>query len=76
MLVPPKTWQKEIWISEDKVYKNGGGKKMVDNKGTSINAAKRLFPCEDLRRTAKCKNADDNKCDALLICEYGRRRGL
>lgn len=75
-LVPPKTWQKEIWINQDKVSKTKDGKSKVDNKATSINAARRLFPTEDFRRTSKCKNVDDNKCDALLICEYGRRRGL
>lgn len=75
-LVPPKTWQKEIWISQDKVYKNVAGKKAIDNKATSINAARRLFPTEDFRRTSKCKNVDDNKCDATLICDYGRRKCL
>ncbi len=75
-LVPPKEWQKEIWISQDKVYKKGGSAKSVDNKPTSINAARRLFPGIDFRRTEKCKNIDDNKCDAILICEYGRRKNL
>lgn len=75
-LVPPKTWQKEMWIAEDKVYKSSGGKKTVDNKPTSINAARRLFPDVDFRRTPKCSKPDDNKCDAMLICEYGRRKNL
>lgn len=82
-LVPPKTWQKEMWVSQDKVYKATGrvGKdgqpiKAVDNKPTSINAARRLFPDVDFRRTAKCKAVDDNKCDAMLICDYGRRKNL
>lgn len=80
-LVPPKTWQKEIWINQDKVYKakvnsKGEPSRQVDNKPTSINAAKRLFPGVDFRRTPKCKRIDDNKCDAMLICEYGRRKNL
>lgn len=75
-LVPPKTWQKEMWITEDKVYKSKDGKKSIDNKPTSINAARRLFPDVDFRRTPKFKNMDDNKCDATLICEYGRRKNL
>lgn len=75
-LVPPKMWQKEIWITQDKVYKTAGGKKSVDNKPTSINAARRLFPDVDFRRTPKCTKMDDNKCDAMLICEYGRRKNL
>ena len=76
-LVPPKTWQGEIWIHPDKVdrYKTDG-KKMVDPKGTSINAARRLFPTIDLCRTPSCKKPDDNKVDSLLICEYARRKNL
>lgn len=75
-LVQPKVWQKEMWITQDKEYKTRGGKKSVDNKPTSINAARRLFPDVDFRRSEKCKNIDDNKCDATLICEYGRRKNL
>lgn len=82
-LVPPKTWQKEMWVASDKVHKstNRIGKdgkpiKAVDNKPTSINAARRLFPDVDFRRTEKCKAIDDNKCDAMLICDYGRRKNL
>lgn len=80
-LVPPKTWQKEMWVFQDKVYKstkdkNGKTVQRVDNKPTSINAARRLFPDVDFRRTAKCRAIDDNKCDAMLICDYGRRKNL
>lgn len=83
-LVPPKTWQKEMWDNKDLVitYKtiNKRGKdvsvKDVNTKQTSINAAKRIFPTIDLRRTEKCKNIDDNKVDSLLISEYGRRKNL
>lgn len=82
-LVQPKIWQKEIWITQDKIYKDTGrtgkdGKpiKAVDQKPTSINAARRLFPNVDFRRSSKCKNIDDNKCDSLLIAEYARRKNL
>lgn len=75
-LVPPKTWQKEMWVAQDKVFKTKNDKKGVDNKVTSINAATRLFPDVDFRRTSKCRSIDDNKCDAMLICEYGRRKNL
>lgn len=82
-LVPPKTWQKEIWVHADKVWKSSGrtgkdGKPLrsVDQKPTSINAAVRLFPQTDFRRSVKCRNVDDNKCDATLICEYGRRKNI
>lgn len=75
-LVQPKAWQGEVWVNNDKVYKPVGGRRRVDTKRTSLNAGRRLFPQVDFRRTARCKDDDDNKCDALLICEYGRRKGL
>lgn len=83
-LVPPKTWQKEIWINSDMVvsYKtikrNGKENKVKDinTKSTSFNASRRLFPDVDLRRSERCKNLDDNKSDSLLIAEYARRRNL
>ena len=84
-LVQPKTWQSEIWTNADKEYdykltkdKNGNEvtKKTVNTKKTSINAAKRLFPDTDLRRSSACKNIDDNKVDALLMSEYARRKNL
>jgi len=81
--VLPKKWQKEIWTNADMVYKTSGkvskkGKliKSVDTKATSKNAAKRLFPNIDLRRTTRCSTIDDNKADALLMSEYARRKNL
>lgn len=83
--VPPKTWQKEMWANCDIVVKseaftNKSGKtgirKKKDTKKTSENAAKRLFPDTDFRRTSKCKKNDDNKFDATLIAEYARRKNL
>lgn len=73
VLVPPKTWQSRIWGNCDKVFAEG---KKVDTKGTSINAAMRLYPKEDLRRTTACKKADDNKADSLLIATYAKVSGL
>lgn len=80
-LVQPKKWQKEIWVTQDMVYdykvdEDGNGRKVVNTKQTSINAAKRLFPGLDLRRTQNCKNIDDNKVDSILIAEYARRINL
>lgn len=72
-LVPPKTWQKEMWTNADKTYKTG---KKIDTKQTSIKACQRLFPTVDLRRTTSCRNIDDNKADSMLMCEYGRRKNL
>ena len=83
-LVQPKQWQKEIWINQDmvvdhkKVIVKGveQNRKEVNTKQTSLNAARRLFPDIDLRKTERCKKPDDNKCDSLLICEYARRKNL
>jgi len=83
-LVPPKTWQKEMWDNKDLVitYKTITKKdktitkKDVNTKQTSFNAAKRIFPNVDLRKTERCKKPDDNKCDSLLISEYARRKNL
>lgn len=89
-LVPPKEWQKEIWIHQDEILttkqrtmtnKDSGEKtvkqyKAVDPKPTSINAARRLFPNVDLRKNERCKKTDDNKVDSLLIAEYARRKNL
>ena len=83
-LVPPKTWQKEIWTNPDMVvaYKQVMVKgktttrKEVNTKATSLNAALRLFPDVDFRKTVRCKKSDDNKVDSLLIAEYGRRKNL
>lgn len=84
VLVQPKTWQKEMWLNSDMVvnYKKVTikgkevTKKEVDTKNTSINAAKRLFPHIDFRKSERCKNLDDNKVDATLMSEYARRKNL
>lgn len=89
-LVPPKTWQQEIWIHQDEIYVTKSRKqtdkvtgevtqksfKAVDPKHTSYNAARRIFPNVDLRKNERCKKYDDNKCDSLLIAEYARRKNL
>ena len=83
-LVAPKKWQSEIWDNKDMIvsYKTVTikgkqvTKKEVNTKQTSFNAAKRIFPSVDLRKTERCKNLDDNKCDSLLISEYARRKNL
>lgn len=83
-LVQPKQWQKEIWINQDmvvdhkKVIVKGveQTRKEVNTKQTSLNAARRLFPDIDLRKTERCKKPDDNLVDSLLICEYARRKNF
>lgn len=84
VLIQPKEWQKEIWVNSDmvvnykKVVVNGKEtvRKEVDTKNTSINAAKRLFPNIDFRKSDRCKKIDDNKVDATLMSEYARRKNL
>lgn len=84
-LVAPKEWQKEMWDNKDLVvineaYTNKKGrtiiKKKKNTKKTSENAAKRLFPDADFKRTPRCTKNDDNKIDAMLMAEYGRRKNL
>lgn len=83
-LVQPKEWQGEIWTNADKAYKSQTttvagkekSKRVIDTKTTSIKAAQRLFPSVDLRRNEQCRKIDDNKCDALLMAEYARRKNL
>lgn len=89
-LVQPKQWQREMWNNSDIVVKYKKvlikdrktklpmeiTKKSTDTKQTSYNCAKRLFPTMDFRKTERCKNFDDNKVDATLMCEYARRKNL
>ena len=76
VMVLPRVWQGSLWCSGDKEYVSRGGKRVLDVKGTSINCCRRLFPGIDLRRSERCKVVDDNKCDSLLLCEYGRRNNF
>ena len=83
-LIPRKKSQETIWEHSDMVvtYKQVKvkdklvNKKEINTKQTSLNAARRLFPLIDLRKTERCKNFDDNKVDSILISEYGRRKNL
>ena len=89
-LVQPKQWQREMWNNSDIVVKYKKvlikdrktklpteiTKKSTDTKQTSYNCAKRLFPTMDFRKTERCKNFDDNKVDATLMCEYARRKNF
>ena len=70
--VPPQAWQKVMLVRDDKVKRDG----KVDTKASSLNAARRLHPEMDFRRNAKCRKADDNLVDALLICDYAKRMNL
>ena len=69
--VTPKEWQKEMWQGIPLQKKPNG---RTDTKAMSLLAAKRLFPNEDMRDTERCTTSHDGKVDALLICEYCKRK--
>ena len=80
-LVTPQKWQKAMWITDDMVFtvrkdKQGEDTRQVAPKPTSINAATRLFPTTDLRKSDRARNPHDGKCDALLIALYAKRMNL
>jgi hypothetical protein len=64
--VPPKTWQKAIWIPED-IVKFGA---KVDTKATSLNAARRLYPNEQFLASSRSSVAHDGIVDAVLLAIY------
>ena len=78
-MVHSKTWQKQIWegikpVESTKIDKKTGKiKSKIDTKATTLLAIKRLFPTVELKRTPKCKNADEGHHDALAMAEYCRR---
>ena len=69
-LVTPKNWQKRVWIDSDIVPKATG--KGKDTKATSLNAAKRIFPLVDFRKSDRAKIPHDGIFDSALIAEYIR----
>lgn len=66
-LVSPNKWQKEMVTAADKCE---------STKQSSYNAARRLHPDMDFRRSVRARNFDDNKVDATLICDYAIRKNL
>ncbi len=60
-LVRPQRWKREFGCTSD--------------KNTSVEAARRLFPGVDLRRTPRCSKPHDGIAEALLMAEYARRKG-
>lgn len=63
----PGKWQKAMWEAVDKA---------TNTKLKSYNAARRLLPNMDFRRSERCKSFDDNKVDATLLCLYAQRKQL
>ena len=62
--VEPRRWQKVMLA----------GCQGETTKDRALVAAQRLFPGLDLRRTPKCRKADEGFVDALLLAEWGRRQ--
>lgn len=58
-LVSPQKWKRAFGITSD--------------KNTSIEAAHRLFPNFDLRKSERCRKPHDGLAEALLMAEYMRR---
>ena len=59
--VLPQTWKKEYSL-------------IGKDKQESICRCKELFPNVNLFPTERCRKESDGLAEALLICEYGRRR--
>jgi len=73
-LVSPKTWQSEIWVPGDIIYKmTKSSQKRTDPKPTSKRAAQRLYPDESFI-LPRGKAFHDGAAEATLIAEYGRRQ--
>ena len=73
--VQPKTWQKELHTTADRVYTAA----KLDTKATSIRCAMRLFPLVSFVKPWSGKGIQptkiqDGMCDATLIAEYIRRK--
>ena len=66
--VIPQTWKDDMGISL------GIHASKEEKKEASIQLAKELFPCVDLRPNKLCKNDHDGIAEALLIAEWNRRR--
>ena len=65
--VTPGKWQVCVCEAVDKAS---------NTKLLHYNAARRLLPNMDFRRSERCKTYDDNKVDATLICIYAQRKQL
>jgi hypothetical protein len=68
---------KKATKKEREAWRKANGSRMTRNankrKAEAIKVAKMLFPDVDFRRTARSKNDDDNKAEALLYAEALRK---
>ncbi len=78
-MVAPKTWQKLIWLNDDKVYKPKKPEQKnpsIDTKATTLKAVRRIFPTFDLTKNQRAQIPHDGIVDAIALSEYGRRLNL
>ena len=59
-LISPQKWKAEFGLNSD--------------KQKSIEVCHKLFPDVDLLATSRCKKPSDGKAEAILLCEYARRK--
>lgn len=59
--VVPTVWKKEYSL-------------LKQNKSASIKRCKELFPNTLLLPSSRCSKESDGMAEAILICEYGRRK--
>jgi crossover junction endodeoxyribonuclease RuvC len=71
--VSPKTWQKVCFEGIPLMKLSGPfveGRGVYDNKAMARLAAQRLYPTQDLRKSARAKVPDSGIVDALLMAHY------
>lgn len=72
--IPAKQWQKEMFTGVEEITITG--KTSRDTKAMALVAAKRLFPGREFTFTERATKPHDGYVDALLMSEYGKRKGL
>lgn len=73
-IIPPKIWQKEMFNGIIMPKKSTGSN---DTKAAALIAARRLYPGEEFKISTRKDSKDhDGIVDALLLCEYAKRKNL
>ena len=70
-IIPPKEWQAEFGISTKLAILD----KIGNTKAQAVSICQQLFPDVSLLATQHSKKPHEGFADALLIAEFGRRRG-
>lgn len=69
--VTASEWQKYFWTRPNMPV----GTKF-DTKAAALNAAKKIWPASDWRKSDRARNAHDGAVDAALMSEWARVRNL